>query len=86
MEELKLPNLEFLKFENMYSSNFDKFNFKIIPNKSNATFKIFIWLGNNCLDYSSSKKERNFNLSEEGHKQGQQWIYNEFKKFNKIEN
>lgn len=85
--ELKLPNLEFLKFSNIYSANFDEFNFKIIPKINLNKFEIFIWFGKNNLDFCNKPIIiKQFILSEKGCYEGQNWINSEFEKFNREKN
>lgn len=84
--ELKLPCLEFLLFENIYSGSYDDFNFKIFPETFKCKFKILVWIGFNCLDKSKVLVFKEFNLDEKGHFQAQKWLLNEFEKFKKVIN
>lgn len=81
--ELKLPNLDFLQFGNIYSGGYGcgdfNFNFKIFPQVPNSKFKVFVWLGLNCLEKSESCGQEEFCLDEQGYESAQKWVLSEFK-------
>ena len=80
--ELKLPCLEFLGFENIYSGSYDNFNFKVFPEVCELKVKVVVWLGCCCLEKSEPLSSQEFDLNEQGHALAQKWLFEKFENFN----
>lgn len=53
------------------------FNYKIVPicpKEGDKSLKAFVWSGQKCLDKSENVTEKEFPLSEEGHRQMLDWL------------
>lgn len=72
------PTLEYLKFDNIFSSNLGDFNFKIFPYIDDCKIKVVIWKGQNCLDVSEILFEKMFSLSNAGINDALAWIIDRY--------
>lgn len=59
-----LPTVEYLKFNNIYSSGFDDFNFKIFPLVEEEKAEVVVWKGKFCFEKSELLFKETFKLDE----------------------
>ena len=76
--ELSIPTLKMLQFNNIYSASIGNFNYKFFPNVLKNTFKIVVWDGKFCLSKSEPKETAEFELTNQGFKKAVDWL-NSFK-------
>ncbi len=73
-----IRRLYYYQCQNTFTGSLNGFNYKIIPNKEEATVQI--WHGKKCSELSEIEQEKVFRLDEEGFKKLIAWLETEYEK------
>ncbi len=76
-EIFDMRNLYYYQCGNIFTGSLNGFNYKIVPDKEQATVQI--WHGNLCSDLAKIEQEKTFRLDDEGFKELVIWLENEYK-------
>ncbi len=80
-EIFDMRNLYYYQCGNIFTGSLNGFNYKIIPDKEEATVQI--WHGNLCSELAEIEQEKTFKLDDEGFKELVNWLEDEYKKQDK---